>query len=241
MTIIVAEDYETMSHKAAEIFAESITANPNKSFGFATGATPVGMYKNLVKLHKQENLDFSGVSTFNLDEYHPLAPDSPQSYRQFMYDNLFSHVNINKNNIFIPDSKAADPHMEAKEYEAKIENKGGIEMQILGIGLNGHIGFNEPNETFDANTRYTPLAKATIESNARHFASAEDVPTNAITMGIRSIMLARHILLLANGVNKATILRDALLGAITPLVPASILQLHQSVTVVIDKEAATLL
>ncbi|MCL1987098.1 MAG: glucosamine-6-phosphate deaminase [Firmicutes bacterium] len=241
ITLKIEQDYETLSIKAAQIFAKSITENPSKCFGFATGATPIGMYKELVKMHQQDKLNFSEMCSFNLDEYHPIAPDSPQSYRYFMNENLFSHVNINKNNIFIPDSKAADPQMEAKEYEAKIETKGGIEMQILGIGVNGHIGFNEPTDSFSADTRYTALAKATINANARHFDNAEDMPTHAITMGIRSIMLAKHILLLANGVSKATILKDALYGAITPLVPASVLQLHPSVTVVVDKEAAKLL
>lgn len=236
----VADNYDNMSQKAAEIFASAVRNNPQGAFGFATGSTPVGMYKELINM----NLDFSGITTFNLDEYYPIEKESDQSYYHFMQKNLFGHVNVDSSRTFFLDGKASDPTVEAQQYEQKITDligTNGIIMQILGIGLNGHIGFNEPCESFEANTRLVPLAETTIEANSRFFASAAEVPKSAITMGIRSIMLARNILLLANGSTKAGILRDALSGPVTPLVPASILQLHPSVTVVADKEAASLL
>ena len=239
--LAIENDYDAMSQKAAEFFSQKMKEHPKGAFGFATGSTPIGLYQELVRMNKEEGLDFSGITTFNLDEYHPISRESDQSYYYFMQDNLFGHVNADSTKTFFLDGQAKDPARETKEYEAKIDCCGGIIMQILGIGLNGHIGFNEPSDSFEANARLVTLAEVTIESNARNFASIDDVPRNAITMGIRSIMLAKHILLVANGNAKAAILRDSLKGPITPLVPASILQLHPSVTVVADKEAAALL
>lgn len=239
--LVVENDYKAMSRKAAQVFAEAIRQQPRNAFGFATGSTPIGMYSELVSMHENEGLDFSGITTFNLDEYYPIAADSDQSYHYFMQEHLFSKVNVDQSKVNVPDGKAADAAAEAKAYEAAMVSAGGIEMQILGIGLNGHIGFNEPSESFGADTRYVPLAEVTIASNARNFASPADVPRHAITMGIRSIMMARTVLLMANGNAKANILRDSLQGPITPLVPASVLQLHPSVIVMADKEAAALL
>ena len=236
--LIIENDYEGMSKKAAAIFGDALKKHPNSAFGFATGSTPEGMYGELVRLHKEEGLDFSGAATFNLDEYHPISRESDQSYYYFMHKMLFNHVNIDKDRVFLPDGSAQNPELECKEYEEKIKTHGGIELQILGIGLNGHIGFNEPSDSFEANTRLVPLTDITINANARHFADPADVPRHALTMGIRTIMMAKHILFLANGEAKAGILRDAFLGHITPLVPASVLQLHPSVTIVADKKAA---
>ena len=236
----IEKDYDAMSVRAAEIFGEAIRERPRAAFGFATGSTPVGLYGELVRLHG-EGLDFSGISTFNLDEYHPISPKSDQSYYYFMQQHLFGKVNVDPSRVNLPDGDAADPVAEAAAYEAKIQDSGGIELQVLGIGLNGHIGFNEPDESFGAGTRYVPLSEVTINSNARHFDDPADVPRHAITMGIRTIMLCRNIVLMANGAAKAEILRDSLMGPITPLVPASVLQLHPSVIVLADSEAASLL
>jgi len=237
----IADDYDSMSQKAAQIFAQALREAPNGAFGFATGSTPVGLYRELINMHKEEGLDFSGITTYNLDEYHPLDRESDQSYYYFMQQNLFGQVNVDPAKLNIPDGKAQDAAAEATAYEAKLDATGGLVMQILGIGMNGHIGFNEPSDSFGANTRHVPLAEMTINSNARFFENPAEVPRHAITMGIRSIMMAKNILLVANGEGKADILRDALLGPITPLVPASVLQLHPSIVVVADKEAASLL
>jgi glucosamine-6-phosphate deaminase len=234
-------DYDAMSKKGAQIFAQAMKEHPQGAFGFATGSTPIGMYNELVRMHKEEKLDFSGVTTFNLDEYHPITRESKDSYYYFMQQHLFSHVNVDLARVFVPDGTATDVEAKCREYEDKMLEAGGIVMQILGIGANGHIGFNEPSESYGAETRLVPLADVTINSNARHFSSPDVVPRHALTMGIRSIMMAKHILFLANGASKASILRDALCGPITPLVPASALQLHPSVVVVADKEAAALL
>lgn len=234
--IEIEDDYDAMSKKAAQIFVDRVKNKPDGSYGFATGSTPIGMYQELIRMHKEEGADFSQITTFNLDEYHPISKESEHSYYHFMHEQLFNHVNLGR--VFLIDGKASDPAFEAQMYEGNIYETGGIEMQILGIGVNGHIGFNEPCESFEANARCVALSDITIESNARHFASADDVPRHAITLGIRSIMLSRQVLLLANGGAKAAILRDAFYGPITPLVPASILQLHPSVIVVVDKEAA---
>ena len=239
--LVVENDYDSMSKKAAQLLSKAIKENPGRAFGFATGSTPVGMYKELVRIYQNENLDFSGITTFNLDEYHPLARESEHSYYHFMQEHLFSLVNVNKEKVFLPNGMAQDPEKESQAYEEKINSSGGIFMQILGIGLNGHIGFNEPHESFVAGTRLVPLADVTINANARHFDNPDDVPRHAITMGIRSIMMAESILLMANGKAKAEILRDTFLGSITPLVPASVLQLHHKVIVVADRDAASLL
>ncbi len=239
--VIVEKDYNAMSRRAAEIFAEALKAKPNGVYGFATGGTPVGMYKELINMKNAADIDFSGVTTFNLDEYHPIKPDDPQSYIYFMRENLFGALGLNDSQINIPDGTTTDPSAECAAYEEKIQNAGGIDLQILGIGNNGHIGFNEPSEAFTAQTNYVTLTEITIQANARFFNNADEVPRHALTMGIRSIMLARRVLLLCGGEGKASILRDSLKGPITPLVPASVLQMHPNVTVVTDKAAASLL
>ncbi len=232
MKVIKTENYAEMSKVAAEIMAEQIKARPDGVLGLATGSTPVGMYRELAAKCAAGELDFSQMHTVNLDEYYGLDGDNDQSYRYFMNDNLFNHVNIDKANTNVPNGKAADAAAEGERYDALIEELGGIDMQLLGIGIDGHIGFNEPDEVFVAPTHAVDLDPSTIEANARFFASADDVPRRAITMGMKSIMRARKILMVANGSKKKAILEASLYGPITPKVPASILQLHPDLTVV---------
>jgi len=237
-TLHTEKDYQAMSQKAAEIFAEAVKANPSGAFGFATGSTPIGMYEALIKLQEAGKADLRGITALNLDEYFPIQPNDPQSYSYFMRQNLFEGIGLPAQNAHIPDGMADDPIAECAAYEDKIAKAGGMDVIILGIGGNGHIGFNEPASELLATTSYVPLAETTIESNARFFASPQDVPRHAITMGINSIMMARRIMLLASGEGKANILWAALNGPITTMVPASLLQLHRDVTVVVDEEAA---
>lgn len=235
--IYAENSYEDMSAKAAEIFSEELRKNPNGVYGFATGSTPVGMYKELIKKHQVDGVDFSKVTTFNLDEYYPIKKDNNQSYDYFMKENLFNHINIKGENINIPNGEASNSEEECVKYEEKIQNSGGIDLQILGIGENGHIGFNEPGGHFTKITNFIPLTESTINANARFFETKDEVPKHALTMGIQTIMKAKKILLVVNSAKKKEILKKALFGEITPEVPASILQLHPDVTVVVDSEA----
>ena len=237
----IEKDYTAMSQKAAEIFAEAVNANPAGAFGFATGSSPIGMYEALMQLQKSGKVDLTRITAFNLDEYYPIKSSDPQSYHFFMRQNLFDSVELPATNAHIPSGEAPDPIAECAAYDEKIAKAGGIDVQILGIGLNGHIGFNEPAKGLMAATGHVPLAEETIKSNARHFASPQDVPCHALTMGLNSIMMARRIILLASGESKADILHEALCGPITTFVPASLLQLHHDVTIVADKPAARLL
>ena len=232
MKVIKTENYAEMSKVAAEIMAEQVKARPDGVLGLATGSTPVGMYRELITKCDAGELDFSRMRTVNLDEYCGLDGENDQSYRYFMNHNLFDHINIDKANTNVPNGKAADPAAEGARYDALIESLGGIDMQLLGIGLDGHIGFNEPDEAFIAPTHAVELDPSTIEANARFFQSIDDVPRRAITMGMKSIMNARRILLVANGSKKKAILEASLYGPITPKVPASLLQLHPDLTVV---------
>ena len=237
MKIIKAKDYAEMSKKVAGIFFSQITLKPNSVLGLATGSTPIGTYKKLIEMYKASDVDFSEVKTVNLDEYVGLSGESDQSYRYFMNENLFDHINIDKTNTNVPNGKAADKDAECQRYEDLIKALGGIDMQLLGIGNNGHIGFNEPNDCFDKYTHEVNLTESTIEANTRFFESAADVPKTAISMGIKTIMDAKKIVLVANGSGKADIIYDTCFGPITPNVPASALQLHPDVTIVIDEEA----
>jgi glucosamine-6-phosphate deaminase len=239
--LIVTEDYEELSKQAARLVAEQITQKPESVIGFATGSTPIGMYDHLIKMHQRDGLDFSKITTFNLDEYVGLSPDHPKSYCFFMWKQLFSKINVTKEHIHVPTGIFTDADAVCEQYEADIERAGGIDLQILGIGVNGHIGFNEPGESLTLATHITQLAEETIQANARFFANKNEVPRQAITMGIGSIMKARAILLLANGENKAEAVQHLFSGKIDPRVPASILQLHPDVTLVLDKKAASLL
>ena len=237
MKIYVAEDYQGMSRKAAGIIAAQVTLKPDSVLGLATGSTPIGMYQELVKGCAAGDLDFSKVRTVNLDEYVGLSGDHDQSYRYFMNDNLFDHVNIDKANTHVPNGLAEDPAAECVRYDQVIEDMGGIDIQLLGMGHNGHIGFNEPNDHFPLGTNLVDLQESTINANARFFASADEVPRQAMTMGIRSIMMAKKILVVVNGEGKADIVAKAFGGPVTPQVPASVLQLHPDVVLVGDKAA----
>ena len=238
MVIYKVKDYEEMSRKAANIIGAQVITKPDCVLGLATGSSPVGTYKNLIAACANGDLDFSKVRTINLDEYKGLAPDNDQSYRYFMNTNLFDHINIDKANTCVPNGLEADSEKACAEYNEIIANCGGIDLQLLGIGLDGHIGFNEPDSFFTAETHEVELDESTIEANARFFASKADVPTKAISMGVGSIMKAKKIILVANGAGKAKAIADTLEGPITPWVPASVLQLHHDVTIIIDEAAA---
>lgn len=232
MKFITVKDYEQLSNVAADIIAAQIIMKPHCVLGLATGSTPVGTYKRLAEKVKAGEIDFSSVTSVNLDEYAGLDGTHDQSYRYFMNKNLFDNVNIDKANTYVPCGTAADLKKEGHDYDALINKLGGIDLQLLGIGVDGHIGFNEPDSVFTAATHPVTLDPSTIEANARFFASKDDVPKKAITMGMMSIMQAKKILLIANGKNKLDILKAAMEGPVDPMVPASILQLHPDVTVI---------
>ena len=235
MKYIEAENYDEMSAKAAALIAAQVILKPESVLGLATGSSPVGTYENLIKAYKNKDVDFSKVTSVNLDEYVGLAPDNEQSYRYFMNTNLFSKINIRMECTYVPCGCAADLEAECKKYDEKISALGGIDLQLLGIGLDGHIGFNEPDEVFTKETHLVSLDSSTIEANARFFSSVDEVPKKAITMGMGGIMQAKKVLLIANGKNKEEIIKKAFFGPITPYVPASILQLHSDVTVIFSK------
>ena len=232
MNFIKVENYDKLSSIAANIIASQVTLKPNCVLGLATGSSPLGTYAKLAEKYNAGELDFSKVTSVNLDEYVGLTGENDQSYRYFMDHNLFCNINIDKANTYVPNGCAEDLKAEGENYDAFIKSLGGIDLQLLGIGLDGHIGFNEPDASFIAETHEVELDESTIEANARFFASKADVPTKAITMGMMSIMQAKKILLIANGSKKKDILDKAFFGPITPYVPASILQLHPDVTVI---------
>ncbi|MBE6766505.1 MAG: glucosamine-6-phosphate deaminase [Clostridia bacterium] len=232
MRIIHTENYEQLSRQAANIISAQIISKPNCVLGLATGSTPIGTYKELISRFENKDIDFSEVTTVNLDEYCGLTPDNDQSYRYFMNTNLFNHVNVDMAKTNVPSGIADDPQAECERYDNLIESLGGIDLQLLGIGHNGHIGFNEPDDKFTKETHIVKLGDSTIEANSRFFDSYDDVPKSAITMGIKAIMNAKKVLLVASGKDKQEILKKSLFGPITPNVPASILQLHPDLTVV---------
>lgn len=241
MKIIHAESYDDLSRKAAEIIAAQIKSKPDSVLGLATGSSPVGTYKELVKMYESGELDFSRISSINLDEYVGLDGTSDQSYRFFMNDNLFDHVNIDKSNTNVPNGKAEDRDAECSRYNALRSEIGPIDMQLLGIGENVHIGFNEPSDEFIYETHVVTLTDSTIMANSRLFADPADVPRYAMTVGMETIMTAKKVLLVANGAKKAQALRDTVSGPVTPRVPASILQQHPDVTIIADAEALSLI
>ena len=240
MKIIVVKDYQEMSEKAAAIFADVIRQKPDCVLGFATGDTPIGLYKGLIDGYKKGELDFSRAKSVNLDEYYPIDPANDQSYRYFMNDKLFDHINIDKNNTYVPDGTAKDVDAACAAYEKRIDEWGGIDVQVLGIGRNGHIGFNEPGDELIAPTHLTALTANTIEANSRFFASEDDVPKHALTMGIGSVFKARKIVLVISGENKAEAVRAMLKGNISTKCPASVLCLHPDVTLICDEAAYSL-
>lgn len=241
MRVIVTNDYEDLSKKAAAIIANQLLLKPDSVIGLATGSTPEGTYRELIRHHKEEGLSFAKMTAFNLDEYQGLDADHPQSYAYFMKEKLFDHVDVTSNQLHIPNGQATDTAKECSRYEEAIKKAGGIDLQLLGIGRNGHIGFNEPDLKFEAQTHVVVLDQDTIEANARFFDTIEEVPQTAISMGIKTIMHARKVLLLASGAKKAEVLKDMLFGPIRPEVPASVLQLHPDVVIIVDQAAAVVI
>jgi len=240
MEIIKVKNYEELSKKAAEIILELVKEKPDCVLGLATGSTPVGAYQCIVGAYKNGEVDFSKVKSANLDEYVGLSEEHPQSYRYFMEDNLFNHVNIDKANTNVPKGITDNPAAECAGYDAKIIELGGIDLQLLGIGANGHIGFNEPAEEFSKGTHLVELTEQTRQDNARFFDSIDEVPTHAYTMGMDNIMGAKKVLLIASGENKAQALYDTVKGPVTPKVPASVLQGHDNVIIIADEAAMKL-
>ena len=241
MKIYSAQDYQSMSRKAANILSAHVILKPGSVLGLATGSTPIGMYKQLIEWYNKGDIDFSQVHTVNLDEYLGLAPTHEQSYRYFMQQNLFDHIDIKPENTHVLNGLAADPDAECAAYDQLIRELGGVDLQLLGMGHNGHIGFNEPADEFVGPTHVVELAQSTIDANKRFFASEADVPRQALTMGMAAILQARSVVVVVSGEDKAEIVHKAFFGPITPRVPASLLQLHPNVTVVGDEAAFSVL
>ena len=241
MEIIITETYEEMSREAADVIAECIKEKPDCVLGLATGSTPIGLYAELVKDNQADEISFKDVKTFNLDEYRGLDPKHHQSYRYFMQENLFDHVDVVAENTHVPNGFNPDAEAACSEYEESIEEAGGLDLQLLGLGHNGHIGFNEPADHFPLATNCVQLTESTIQANSRLFDSIDEVPREAYTMGIGTIMKAKKILVVANGEGKAEIVKKAFFGPIVPQVPASVLQLHPDVTVIVDEAAGMLI
>lgn len=239
MLVEVFPDYEAMSDRAAEIVTDQIRRKPDSVIGFATGSTPLGLYKRLIETHQERGLDFSKITTFNLDEYIGVSPSHDQSYHYFMWKNFFSHVNVTPSRVHMPQGMADDVEAFCEWYEERIEQAGGIDLQILGIGANGHIAFNEPGSSLGSRTRIKTLTQKTIEDNARFFDDPAEVPRYAITMGIGTIMDAKKILLVGSGSSKADAIKATLEGPITAMVPATIVQLHRHAYVLLDEAAAS--
>ena len=237
MKIYKAKDYDELSRKAASIIASQVLMKPDCVLGLATGSTPIGTYKQLIEWYNKGDLDFSSVKSVNLDEYRGLTRDNDQSYYYFMYNNLFKHININMDCTNVPDGTQPDSDKECSRYEDVIKSLGGIDLQLLGLGHNGHIGFNEPAGDFAKTTHCVDLTESTIEANKRFFESRDEVPRHALSMGIKNIMNARRILIVVNGEEKAEAVYQAFCGPVTKQVPASVLQLHPDVTLVGDKAA----
>lgn len=237
MRLILCENYDEVSKAAAKIMASQLILKPASVLGLATGSTPLGMYKILAEMNQRGDIDFSEVKSYNLDEYYPIDASNDQSYRYFMNENLFSKVNINIENTHVPCGTAPDPEKECEDYEKMIESSGGIDLQVLGIGQNGHIGFNEPGASLNSRTHLTDLTENTINANSRFFASEDDVPRQALTMGIGTILKAKKIILLASGANKHRVVTELLNGGINTDVPASMLKLHPDVVLICDRDA----
>jgi glucosamine-6-phosphate deaminase len=239
--VIIEQDSEAAGRRAARFVADLVRRNPNCVLGLATGSTPLGLYRELIRLHRDEGLDFSHVTTFNLDEYVGLGPAHPQSYRAFMQQNLFDHLNLDPGRTHVPDGRALDFELHCRQYEQKIQAAGGIDLQVLGLGSDGHIAFNEPGSSLGSRTRLKTLASETVRDNARFFGGEEKVPRLAVTMGVGTILESRRCLLLAFGSHKALAVRDTIEGPLTTQVTASALQLHREVICILDQPAARLL
>lgn len=241
MLVIIRKDYHDASTEAARLIADRLLKKTNLVLGLATGSTPLGLYRELTRMHVEDGLDFSKVTTFNLDEYIGLPPSHSQSYHHFMRESLFDHINADARNIYIPDGMTHDVDAFCDWYEAQMRLAGGIDVQVLGIGSNGHIAFNEPGSSLGSRTRIKTLTERTVRDNARFFATKSEVPRYAITMGIGTIMDARELVLIASGEGKAEAIRAAVEGPITAMVPASIIQMHRRAYVVLDEAAASAL
>ena len=241
MRVYIGKNYDEMSRIAANVLSAQVTMKPDCVLGLATGSTPIGTYKVLIERCANGDLDFSQVKSINLDEYVGLSGEHDQSYRYFMNNNLFNHINIDKANTNVPNGLAEDVDAECQRYNDVINTLGPIDIQVLGMGHNGHIGFNEPDDHFPLETHKVDLAQSTIDANARFFASADEVPRQALTMGIKTIMQAKKVLVVVSGKDKAEIVKKAFTGPVTPQVPASILQMHPDVILVADEAAASLL
>jgi glucosamine-6-phosphate deaminase len=239
MRIIKVKNYDEVSVKTANLILGQVNLKPDAVLGLATGGSPVGAYKKIVEAYNNGEVDFSGVTTINLDEYRGIKRSHAQSYWSFMHENLFQYINVKEDHIFIPDGENPDSEEVCKAYDKVIEAAGGIDMQLLGIGLDGHIGFNEPADHFEKNTHCVELTESTIEANKRFFESKDEVPRQAYTMGILPIVQAKKVIMIANGKNKADIIKKAFTGPVTPEVPASILQMHPDFTLIADEEALT--
>jgi len=239
MEVIVTRDYDEMSWVTGQIIRRRILRKPDSVLGLATGGTPIGTYKEMIRMHREEGLDFSKVTTFNLDEYLGLPPAHPQSYHYFMHENLFKHINISPRHIFIPNGMAEDIDGQCQWYEEQIRKAGGIDFQLLGIGSDGHIAFNEPGSSLGSRTRLKTLTESTVQDNARFFEREEDVPHFAITMGVGTILEAREIVMIVSGEKKAAVCAEFVEGPVTARVTASALQLHPRVEVVLDEAAAS--
>lgn len=237
MRTIICKNYDDMSIQGAKLVYSQLIMKPDCVLGLATGSTPVGMYERLVEMYNEGELDFSQVTTFNLDEYYPISPDNDQSYRYFMNEHLFNHVNIDMDKTHVPNGMSDDVVADCAEYDRNIEEHGGIDLQVLGIGQNGHIGFNEPDVNLNTGTHLTALTQSTIDANARFFKSKDDVPKHAITMGIASILKSRKIILLASGVNKHNAITELLTDSINTESPATMLKVHPDVVLICDKAA----
>jgi glucosamine-6-phosphate deaminase len=240
MQIIIYDNAQQVAQSAARWVKELINKKPDPVLGLATGSTPISLYKQLVEQHKANSLSFKNVTTFNLDEYHQINPANPQSYRSFMAENLFNHVDIDVNNTYLPTcGPSENPRAQGLAYEDKIKQQGGVDLQILGIGANGHIGFNEPTSSLASRTRIKTLTQQTITDNSRLFKPNEKQPTMAMTMGIATIMDARYVVLMATGANKASAVKNMIAGGVSAMCPASALQMHENAIVLLDKAAAS--
>jgi len=238
MEVIIQPDPHAVAIEAAKLIANLVHSKPNAVLGLATGGTPVLLYKELVRMHREEKLDFSRVTTFNLDEYVGLGPDHPQSYAHYMQHNLFRHINVRKSAVHIPNGLAQNIPRECQNYETAVQAAGGIDLQVLGVGVDGHIGFNEPASSLASRTRIKTLTERTLQQNARYFPDTREMPHHVLTMGVATIMEARHCLLLATGAPKSAIVAQFIEGPLTAMVPASILQMHPRATVILDEAAA---
>jgi glucosamine-6-phosphate deaminase len=239
MLVVIKDDYEAVGAEAAKLVVDRLLNKPNLVLGLATGSTPIALYNELIRQYREDGVDLSKITTFNLDEYVGVSPDHPHSYHRYMREHLFDHINLDPRYVHVPNGMAEDVAAHCEWYEEQIQRSGGIDLQVLGIGANGHIAFNEPGSSLGSRTRVKTLTRQTREDNARFFASFEDVPRYALTMGIGTVMEARELLMLVTGESKADALKAAVEGPLTAMVPASMIQMHRNAYVIVDRAAAS--